>query len=159
MPSVLFVCLGNICRSPAAEVILRHLFKGSDETSQEGVLAIDSAAVGHWSLGELPDERQRKACEKKSYYFDQTKRAKLIQKEDFENFDYILAADHSVLKKLHSLAPQKAKAKIELITVFSPKFKNEDVPDPYYLDETAFERVVEILEDACFGFITFLHSR
>ncbi len=150
---VLFVCLGNICRSTAAEAILRKI-----DSERANKLIIESAAVGHWSLGEPPDPRQMRACGKKEYFFEPQKRAQMIQDEDFKKYDFILAADEQVLQKVKVLQPQACSARIELITSFSTQFKNKSIPDPYYLGEEAFDLVVTMLEDSCFGLITFIDS-
>ena len=151
--SVLFVCLGNIIRSPAAEAILQKL------TQEIENLTIASCAIGMWSLGEPPDPRMVKAISKKGYAMTAGKRARLIQKQDFEIFDMLLAADLAVFQKLINTSPEIHKNKIHMLTAYSPRFKNESVPDPYYLDDKAFDRAAEMIEDSCQHLANFLKSQ
>jgi protein-tyrosine phosphatase len=141
MTSVLFVCLGNIIRSPAAEAIFKQLSRGS-------TIICESRAVGIWSLGDSPDPRMVRAIEKRGYSMMQGKRSVLITEQDFENFDMILAADLAVYQKLHTLTTNH-QDKVQMMTVYSKRFTNESVPDPYYLDEQAFDTAAEMIEDAC----------
>jgi protein-tyrosine phosphatase len=145
--SVLFVCLGNICRSPAAEGILRHL------AHKEGLdIHIESCGLGDWHAGNLPDERMREASKNRGYTL--SSRAQIIKPEFFDSFDLIFVADQKVLKELYKYAEKpEQKAKIHFMTHFSSAFKGEEVPDPYYEGEAGFERVLDMLEDSCEGII------
>ncbi|MBA3958606.1 MAG: low molecular weight phosphotyrosine protein phosphatase [Parachlamydiaceae bacterium] len=150
MTSVLFVCLGNICRSPAAEGILRHMVSQNSSLKD---LEIQSCGLGSWHAGNLPDLRMQEAAKKRGVTL--TSRAQAITPEFFNRFDYILAADHEVLKTLQKHAHQpEHKAKLYLMTAFSQGYTNEEVPDPYYGGEAGFELVLDMLEDACEGFLS-----
>lgn len=146
MPSILFVCLGNICRSPAAEGILKHLAK--KENVQD--LLIASCGLGNWHEGKLPDLRIQEAAKRRGIVL--SSRAQPFKMDFFKEFDFILAADREVLNTLYRYArtPQE-KAKIHLITAFSKSYKDEEIPDPYYEGEAGFELVLDMLEDACEG--------
>lgn len=146
--SILFVCLGNICRSPAAESILRHLAK------KENVdLHIESCGLGDWHEGCLPDERMREASKNRGFLL--TSRAQKIQPDFFDRFDLIFVADQKIMNELYKFAPKpEHKAKMHYITHFSTAFRGAEVPDPYYEGEAGFEHVLDILEDSCEGIIS-----
>lgn len=154
MSSILFVCLGNICRSPAAEGILRHMVENDPAMKS---IHIESCGLGDWHTGSLPDERMRQAANKRGITL--MSRAQKVHPKFFDQFDLILAADHKVLNELYryALTPE-AKAKIHLITHYSKCYKDEEVPDPYYQGEAGFEQVLDMLEDSCEGLVEHLKS-
>lgn len=139
---ILMVCLGNICRSPLAEGILKHkiLEKGLD-------WHVDSAGTGGWHAGELPDRRSIKIAQK--YGIDITnQRARQFKKADLDDFDVILAMDSSNLKDLRCYAKHpEHKEKIQLIMNFARPQSDEEVPDPYY--DNRFQLVYDLLDEAC----------
>lgn len=152
MPAILFVCLGNICRSPAAEGVFRHLIH---KAGKEEDCYIDSCGIGDWHVGALPDFRMQKAAQNRGVVL--TGRARQFLWEDFKIFDHILAVDHEVLNDLHRQTKTiEEKAKIHLLTDFSISYKGQDVPDPFYKGEAAFELVLDILEESCEGLFNFL---
>lgn len=147
MVKIIFVCLGNICRSPAAEGVLKQM------AEDEGLdVHVESCGIGDWHIGALPDSRIRAAAKARGIVL--SSRAQKFQEEHLNSFDYILAADHEVLEHLHYFAktPQQ-KAKVHLITAFSKAFHDESIPDPYYGGDAGFEHILDILEDACAGLI------
>ena len=152
-PSVLFVCLGNICRSPAAEGILRH------QAEKEGVnIHVESCGLGDWHKGNLPDERMREASKKRGIAL--TSRAQKMEHEFFDRFDFIFVADHKVMNELYKFAESpEHKAKMHFITHFSSSYKGQDVPDPYYDGEAGFENVLDMLEDSCEGILTHIKAK
>lgn len=154
MKSVLFVCLGNICRSPAAEGIFRHM------VAQDANLAdtrIESCGLGDWHIGQLPDARIRSAAKDRGIIL--SNRAQHFKASFLGEFDYVLAVDRDVLNDLYRYAKQtEHKAKIHLISEFSKTYKNEEIPDPYYQGEAAFELVLDMIEDCCKGLIDHIKS-
>jgi protein-tyrosine phosphatase len=149
MASILFVCVGNICRSPAAQGILTHMVAKEPRLQD---LRIESCGLGDWHIGQLPDERIREAAKLRGVVL--TSRAQIFQPHFFEQFDYILAVDHKVLHQLHRYANiPEHKAKIHLVTSFSVTYKDEEIPDPYYGEEAGFELVLDMLEDSCRGLL------
>jgi protein-tyrosine phosphatase len=145
---VLFVCLGNICRSPAAEGILRHLVQKESNLS----VHVESCGIGDWHVGQSPDIRTQETAKARGIIL--TSRAKQFQKEFFDQFDYILVADKEVLAFLYQYAQStEQKAKIMLMTQFSSIYQGQEVPDPYYQAGGAFELVLDILEDSCVGLL------
>lgn len=148
MTSVLFVCLGNICRSPAAEGMLRNLIQKEPDLN----IVVKSSGTGDWHLGQLPDIRMRDVAKLRGLTL--TSRAQLFKKEFLDEFDYILVADQKVLHDLYLVAEDpKHKAKIHLMTEFSSSYKGQDIPDPFYGHDADFHRVLDILEDSCEGLI------
>mgnify|MGYP001377391941 CR=1 FL=1 len=141
--SVLFVCLGNICRSPAAEGILKELAK-----KKEISLRVESCGLGEWHVGQLADERMCRASSDRGIVL--ASRAKQFTPEFLDEFDLILALDKSVLAELYLFAKTtEQKSKIHLATSFSTAYKDQDVPDPYYGGRADFDLVLDILEDVC----------
>lgn len=151
MPAVLFVCLGNICRSPAGEGMLRKMAQEAGMND----LIIESRGLGDWHLGQLPDERMRDAASGRGIHLSM--RAQQITPSDFERFDLILAASHTVLLELLPLAQTpEQKSKVKLVTAFSKSYPDQDIPDPYYKDAADFELVLDMLEDSCRGILAVL---
>ena len=154
---LLFVCLGNICRSPAAEGVFLHLL------AQEGLedqFVVDSAGTGSWHVGNPADRRMRAAAERRGIHLPS--RARQIETADLHRFDRILTMDDDNLRAVQALArgldrqPQQPKApmaSIEPITRYCDRFQVRDVPDPYYGGEQGFEQVLDLLEDACSGLL------
>lgn len=154
MKSILFVCLGNICRSPAAEGLLRHM---SQKFEDKLDIHIESCGLGGWHLGQLPNEEMREAAEERGIIL--MSRAQLFKMEFFEKFDYILAVDHSVINTLYTYAKTpEHKAKIHLITEFSKTYHREEIPDPFCRGRGAFDNVLDMLEDACQGLLEHLKN-
>ena len=135
MPSVLFVCLGNICRSPTAEAVFRA------RAGKSGI-KIDSAGTGAWHAGESPDPRSRAEGERRGYSFA-GQAARKVRAQDFHDFDFILAMDASNLSDLKLIQPESGTAQLSL---FLPD--GSDVPDPYYGGPNGFARVVDLIEAA-----------
>lgn len=144
---VMFVCLGNICRSPAAEGILRK------KAEALGLpIEVDSSGLGDWYLGQMADQSTRTAALRRGVIL--AGRAKKFLPVNFEEFDYILAADKHILHELQkAAATPEQKAKLSLITDFSSAFKGLDIPDPFHKGEAAFEHILDMLEDACDGLL------
>lgn len=150
---ILFVCMGNICRSPAGEGIMKQYSKKYPLLD----LHIESCGLGDWHKGQLPDERMQKAAQARGYAL--TSRAQQIKQEHLDEFDYILAADHEVLNHLKKNAKdEEQREKIILMTHYSSAYRLKEVPDPYEKDETGFELVMDILEDACEGLVDHIKS-
>ena len=138
---ILFVCLGNICRSPLAEGVLGKLLAAE---GLQGQIEVDSAGTSAYHIGELPDYRTRQVAENNGIRL--THRARQFKKADFDEFDYILAADKSNLSHLKSLQNPHSKAKLHLIRDWEGE--NLEVPDPYYGTMKDFEEVYLIVEKA-----------
>jgi len=152
MTSILFVCLGNICRSPAAEGVLRHMVQNDPDLKD---IHIQSCGMGSWHVGQLPDDRIRYAAKNRG--IDLISKAQIFDPSFFEKFDYIFAVDDEVLHHLYKYAKTpEQKAKINLLTAYSQCYPNENIPDPFYQGDAAFDYVLDMVEDACEGFITYL---
>jgi len=145
-PKVLFVCLGNICRSPTAEAVFRR--KAIDVNLEAD---IDSAGTGAWHKGELPDARARDAGQKRGYSFSGQK-ARAVIDADFLNFDFILAMDRRNLQELKQRAPKNFAGKLGLFLDYG-RTETQEVPDPYYGGTDGFENVLDLIEDASDGLI------
>lgn len=136
---VLFVCLGNICRSPMAEGIFTHLLQ---DQGLDGLVEVDSAGTSGYHSGELADERMRKTAAKKGIKL--THRARKVRRDDLDTFDYVIAMDRINLHDLENLHPEP-KAKLMLFRGLNPQ-SEPDVPDPYYGNLDGFQEVLNILE-------------
>jgi protein-tyrosine phosphatase len=137
---VLFVCLGNICRSPTAEGVLRHL-AGLEAPGL--ALDIDSAGTADYHIGAPPDLRSQRAALKRGIDISKLQ-ARQVTEEDFASFDLILAMDRENLRELESLKPRGSRAAVKLFLDYAPHLNLRDVPDPYYRDAAAFEQVLDL---------------
>lgn len=138
---VLFVCLGNICRSPLAEGIFRHKVK---ERGLEEVFKIDSCGTADFHIGEKPDSRSVANAKKNGILYNH--RGRQLKKFDFNDFDYILPMDDSNINNVEQLKPEGATAAVIKMRDFDEEGVGQDVPDPYYGGENGFQLVFEILE-------------
>jgi protein-tyrosine phosphatase len=142
---VCFVCLGNICRSPTAECVFRHLVAEAGLTAR---FEIDSAGTAGYHRGDAPDSRARAAGKRAGILVDGAARQFLA--DDFARFDYVIAMDASNLEDLRRLASRSEAAKIRLLRSFDPAApKDAPVPDPYYGDDADFDHVLELCRTAC----------
>lgn len=141
MKKVLFVCLGNICRSPLAEGIFR---KKVAERGLEQGFKIDSCGTAAYHIGEQPDERSAENALQNGVLLDH--KGRQFSKSDFEEFDYIIAMDKSNLSNIQALEKNRAGCELVLMRNFDDQGINQDVPDPYYGGEKGFQEVFEILD-------------
>jgi len=152
---ILFVCLGNICRSPTAEAVLRAL---AAREAPELSLEVDSAGTSGYHLGQPPDPRTRQAAARRGYNLNAL-RARIVEPADFERFELILAMDRENLSVLRRRAPSSAHERLRLLLEFAPQGAPEDVPDPYYGGPNGFEEVLDLVEAATRGLLTHLRQR
>ncbi len=151
---VLFVCLGNICRSPTAHGVFAQVV--SDAGLQSQVL-VDSAGTGAWHIGEAPDGRATQAARERGYDLSPL-RARQVAIADFERFDYILAMDRTNLMHLEALAPEDYSGHLSLFLDFHPNSSEREVPDPYYGGDDGFNRVLDLVEAASRGLLQSLRA-
>ena len=149
---VLFVCLGNICRSPAAEGLFLHEL---ERRNLGDAFVVDSAGTGSWHVGKPADRRMIQAAEARGVVLPS--RARQITAADLDSFDHILTMDRSNLEAVQRLAPAPTiRARIEPMTRYCRRFRSQDVPDPYYGGDDGFQAVLDLLEDACDGLLEHL---
>ncbi len=149
---ILFVCLGNICRSPTAEIVLRDI---AAREAPELALQVESAGTADYHVGHPPDQRTRTAARRRGYDMSSL-RARLLEAPDFSRFDLILAMDRSNLETLRLRAPAVFRERIRLFMEFAPGADRAEVPDPYYGDANGFEEVLDLVEVAARGLIQHL---
>ena len=143
--SVLFVCLGNICRSPLAEGIFLHLV---NEAGLSDRFEIDSAGTGAWHVGEMPDARATIVASQ--HGVNLTSRARQITDDDLEQFDWVIAMDRENLRNIERMALSTGSdAEIHLLREFDPEGGGDEVPDPYYGGTSGFETVYEMVHRSC----------
>jgi protein-tyrosine phosphatase len=155
MRRILFVCMGNICRSPTAEGVMRALLR---EEGLEGRIEVDSAGTGSWHAGEPPDTRAAEAAGRRGIALAGA--ARQVTSEDFERFDLVVAMDRSNLRDLLAIAPDEdAAEKVRLLREFDPAADGDlDVPDPYYGGDRGFETVLDQVHAACRGLLAELRA-
>ncbi len=153
--SLLFICLGNICRSPAAEGVMRKI---TGDAGLAGHFHIDSAGIGNWHVGQLPDRRMQTCGQRHGYCFDS--HARQICTDDFSRFDLLLVMDRDNYRAVTALAPTHEDArKVHLLTEYLTRNNGADtVPDPYYGGERDFEYALALIEDACRGLLDTLQQ-
>ena len=150
--SVLFVCLGNICRSPTAHVVFESMVNAKGLADR---IHVDSAGTGDWHLGKAPDTRSSATALERGYDMSHLK-SRLVTSDDFLNFDYIIAMDSKNLADMHAMSPPNFEGIIRLILDHSQSDRYLDVrevPDPYYGGEDGFPFVVDLIEDASKGLL------
>lgn len=150
---VLFVCTGNICRSPTADAVMRRLVR---EAGLADKVRVDSAGTHDYHVGEPPDERAQHHARRRGYDLSDL-RARQVAADDFESFELILAMDRGHLEILRRIAPVQHRHKLRLFMEFAPG-QSEEVPDPYYGGPGGFERVLDMVEAAARGLLAELRG-
>ncbi|MEM8804774.1 MAG: low molecular weight protein-tyrosine-phosphatase [Cyanobacteria bacterium P01_G01_bin.38] len=150
---LLFVCLGNICRSPSAENIMNHLIEQNSVTD----ITCDSAGTSSYHIGSAPDRRMTAAAKQRGIQL--VGQARQFSPKDFEQFDWILAMDHSNYRDILSLdTTGQYEHKVRLMCDFCTQHADKEVPDPYYGGPEGFNYVIDLLLDACEGLLTFVEA-
>ncbi|MCZ6829676.1 MAG: low molecular weight phosphotyrosine protein phosphatase [Gammaproteobacteria bacterium] len=147
--SVLFVCLGNICRSPTAHGVFQELVKAADLQDR---IQVDSAGTGAWHVGEAPDQRATAAARARGYDLSSL-RARVVSVADFSNFDYVLAMDQQNLGNLQAMAPADYRGHLGLFLDFHSHPLLREVPDPYCGGNAGFDQVLDLVEEASRGLL------
>lgn len=149
MVKVLFICMGNICRSPTAQGVFLDLLK---RRGLEGEVYVESAGTHAYHIGKAPDPRAREAALKRGIDLS-GQSARRVEIEDFELFDYVLAMDRENLEILHDICMPEHRHKVGLFLGYAPHLGETEVPDPYYGGATGFERVLDMIEAASEGLL------
>ena len=152
--SVLFVCLGNICRSPTAHGVFQGMVNGSGFGD---AIQVDSAGTGDWHIGHSPDQRTAQVAASKGYDLSEL-RARLVTSEDFQLFDYVIAMDKANLSDLRAMQPADYRGYLGLFLDFSTQNGHSEVPDPYYGGEDGFELVFTLVEEASQGLLQHIQA-
>lgn len=147
--SILFVCMGNICRSPSAQGVMRKFVEAA---GMQHVVKVDSAGTHDYHVGKPPDPRAQAAARRRGYDLSGL-RARQIAESDFRDFDLLLAMDFNNLALLQSMCPFQHRPKVGLLMSFARKWKTPYVPDPYSRRNADFDKVLDYIEDACGGLI------
>jgi protein-tyrosine phosphatase len=146
---VLFVCMGNICRSPSAEGFFARQLLGSSIAEQ---VSIDSAGTHAYHVGHEPDHRAQTAAGHRGFDLSR-QRARKVNADDFIEFDYVIAMDSSNVEDLEAICPAGYEDRIQLLLDYSDRFSETEVPDPYYGGTNGFKRVLDLIEDAAEGLL------
>lgn len=155
MVRVLFVCLGNICRSPMAEGVFRHFVQ---QAGYADLVEIDSAGTHAYHVGEPPDPRAQVAAARRGIDISGL-RGRQARREDFSRYDYVLAMDHDNHAHLLALCPPGHEHKLRLFLEFATRSAERTVPDPYFGKESGFDRVLDLIEDAATGLLADVRQR
>ena len=149
MVSVLFVCMGNICRSPTAQGVFARLV---EDYSLSDIIEIDSAGTHAYHIGEQPDARASAAALNRGIDLS-SQQARRVSSDDFERFDYLMAMDHDNYEILAASCPPGLESRLRLFLEFAPDLETREVPDPYYGGGSGFERVLDMIEQASAGLL------
>ncbi len=152
---VLFVCMGNICRSPTAEGVFRKLV---EERGLQDTIHIDSAGTHAYHVGSAPDKRAQRAANNRDIDLSKL-RGRQFQPVDFDEFDYIMVMDRSNLKNVLALSEGEARGQVGLFLDFAQTARTDEVPDPYYGGDRGFEYVLDLIEEASSGLLAHIQSR
>lgn len=155
MVKVLFVCMGNICRSPTAHGVFRELVR---QEGLEDAIQIDSAGTHAYHVGNPPDQRAQATARNRGIDLSDL-RARQVNPEDFERFDYVLAMDEENLAILRELCPPGREERLRLFLDFAPQRPEREVPDPYYGGPQGFEHVFDLVEEAARGLLEDIRQR
>jgi protein-tyrosine phosphatase len=155
MVKVLFVCMGNICRSPTAHGVFEHMLK---EQGMVADIEVDSCGTHAYHIGKGPDPRSQQVAEQRGFSL-QHLRARRVEMSDFEYFDYILAMDRENLSILESMTPSQHAGKLQLFLDFAPSRSESEVPDPYYGGPKGFDIVLDMIEEASQGLLDDIQQR
>ena len=155
MVNILFVCMGNICRSPTAEGVFNKIIV---EQGYAEKIGIDSAGTHAYHTGEAPDSRAQQSALARGIDISKL-RARKATAKDFERFDYVIAMDHDNLSHLESICPDEHRGKLSLFLEFGSQSDVKEVPDPYYGGPLGFERVLDLVEDASVGLLAAILER
>ncbi len=159
MYKVLFVCTGNICRSPTAEGVFRQIV---GHAGLGDVISVDSAGIGSWHVGDPPDARAVETALNNGVDISSL-RARKVVRDDFKDFDLIIALDSTHLRALEEMrpgfSPDHDRAVLELMMRFAPQYGTDDVPDPYYGGQKGFQNVFDMIKSACEGLLNHIRER
>ena len=149
MLKIIFVCMGNICRSPSGEAVFRKIVQ---ERNLESAFYIDSAGTSAYHVGETADRRMKKHASQRGFHL--TSRSRRFTSQDIDEFDYIIAMDRENYEDILSLDKKGTRnGKIHMMTEYSTCCRGDDVPDPYYGGDNGFELVLDLLEESCLGLL------
>jgi protein-tyrosine phosphatase len=151
---ICFVCLGNICRSPTAEAVMRSQVEAAGLSDR---ILIDSAGTGDWHVGKAPDERAQSAGYARGYDLAAL-RARQVAAVDFERFDLLLAMDDANMRNLRAVCPAELRHRVRLLMEFAPVGAGREVVDPYFGGTEGFEAVLDQCEAACSGLLAYLRT-
>ncbi len=150
MVKVLFVCMGNICRSPTAHGVFEHIVQQASLVKR---IEIDSAGTHAYHVGEQPDKRAQASALNRGFDLS-SQRARRVQKADFDYYDYVIAMDNDNLANLLEICPRALSNKVSLFLSYSNNIDEDEVPDPYYGGPKGFERVLDMVESAADGLLS-----